>query len=232
MTNTKIYGYCRVSTPTQSIDRQVRNIKAAYPDAIIIQEKYTGTTQDRPLWQRLFKKLNAGDVVVFDSVSRMSRNAEEGVRDYKELYDRGVELRFLKEPAINSNVYRDAAKDTIPLTGGDVDLILAGVNAYLARVRRNQIVVAFEESEREVKNLRQRTREGIETARIAGKQIGNVAGSTHETPKAKAAKEVIRKHCKEFGGSLNDAECIKQAGVSRDSYYRYKKQIIAEGGVC
>ena len=39
----KIYGYCRISRKTQSIDRQVRNIRAAYPDAVILQESFTGT---------------------------------------------------------------------------------------------------------------------------------------------------------------------------------------------
>ena len=39
----KEYGYTRISRKTQSIDRQIRNIKAAYPNAVIIQEAYTGT---------------------------------------------------------------------------------------------------------------------------------------------------------------------------------------------
>ena len=38
-----IYGYCRISTPRQNIERQVRNIRTEYPDAIIIKEIYTGT---------------------------------------------------------------------------------------------------------------------------------------------------------------------------------------------
>ena len=73
-----IYGYCRISTAKQSIDRQIRNIKAEYPTAHIVQEAYTGTSIFRPEWLKLYRILRAGDVVVFDSVSRMSRNAEEG----------------------------------------------------------------------------------------------------------------------------------------------------------
>ena len=68
----KIYGYARISRPQQSIDRQIRNIKSAYPDAVIVQEAYTGTRLDRPEWQKLYRKLNIGDMVVFDSVSRMN----------------------------------------------------------------------------------------------------------------------------------------------------------------
>ena len=82
------YGYCRISQRKQSIDRQIRNIKASYPEAIIIQEAYTGTTIDRKEWNKLYKLVKAGDTIIFDSVSRMSRNAEEGFKAYEELYSR------------------------------------------------------------------------------------------------------------------------------------------------
>lgn len=73
-----VYGYCRISTKQQSIERQVRNIKGLYSKAVIITEAYSGTTIDRPEWNKLYKKVKAGDTVVFDSVSRMSRSADEG----------------------------------------------------------------------------------------------------------------------------------------------------------
>ena len=74
-----IYGYTRISTQKQNILRQVRNILAIYPDARILQEIYTGTKfQGRKELDKLLKKLKASDTVVFDSVSRMSRDAEEG----------------------------------------------------------------------------------------------------------------------------------------------------------
>ena len=69
-----IYGYCRISTAKQSIDRQIRNIKAEYPTAHIVQEAYTGTSIFRPEWLKLYRILKSGDTVVFDSVSQMSRN--------------------------------------------------------------------------------------------------------------------------------------------------------------
>ena len=72
-----IYGYCRISTAKQSIDRQIRNIKAEYPTAHIVQEAYTGTSIFRPEWLKLYRVLKSGDMVVFDSVSRMSRNVGE-----------------------------------------------------------------------------------------------------------------------------------------------------------
>ena len=45
------------------------------------------------------------------------------------------------------------------------------------------------------------------------------------TKKSKSAKEIIRKHSKDFDGTLNDAEVMKLAGISRNSYYKYKREI-------
>ena len=112
-----LYGYARISNPKQSIDRQIRNIKAKYPDAVIVDEAFTGTTSSRPKWQRLFSHVKSGDQIVFDSVSRMSRNAEDGFRDYEALYYRGVELIFLKEPMIDTSTFRNALSSSVPLTG-------------------------------------------------------------------------------------------------------------------
>ena len=78
-----IWGYARVSTPKQKLERQVDNIRRAFPDAVIIQEEFTGATLDRPKWNGLETRLKCGDTVVFDEVSRMSRNAEEGMELYK-----------------------------------------------------------------------------------------------------------------------------------------------------
>ena len=129
------YGYCRISTRKQNIERQVRNILAAYPNAKIIQEIYTGTKMyGRPEWEKIRKKLKAGDTVIFDSVSRMSRDADAGFQLYKTLYKEGIQLIFLKEPHINTAVYQNALKKNISLTGTNVDLILKGINEYLLTV--------------------------------------------------------------------------------------------------
>ena len=105
----QIYGYCRISTPRQNIERQVRNIAAAYPTAHIVREVYTGTAcQGRRELDKLLHCVQPGDTIVFDSVSRMSRSADEGCAMYEELYGRGVTLCFLKEPHINTDTYKQA----------------------------------------------------------------------------------------------------------------------------
>ena len=225
------YGYCRISQRKQSIDRQIRNIKASYPEAIIIQEAYTGTTIDRKEWNKLYKLVKAGDTIIFDSVSRMSRNAEEGFKAYEELYSRGVELVFLKEPHINTTTFKTAMEKAIPMTGTSLDYILDGINKYLLALAKEQIIIAFNQAEKEVADLHQRTKEGIETARLNGKQIGLTAGTKLTTKKSVASKEVILKHSKDFNGTLDDSEVMKLTGLARNTYYKYKREIKAEMGL-
>lgn len=224
----KEYGYCRKSQQKQNIERQIRNIKAEYPNAIIIQEAYTGTTIDRKEWNKLYKAVKAGDTIIFDSVSRMSRNAVEGFTAYEELFRRGVELVFLKEPHINTKTFKTAIETAIPMTGTNLDFILDGVNKYLLALAKEQIIIAFQQAEKEVADLHQRTREGIETARLNGKQIGLKQGTKLNVKKSAPAKEAIRKYSKDFDGVLEDAEVIKLAGISRNTYYKYKRELKAE----
>ena len=224
----KEYGYCRKSQQKQNIERQIRNIKAEYPNAIIIQEAYTGTTIDRKEWNKLYKAVKAGDTIIFDSVSRMSRNAVEGFTAYEELFRRGVELVFLKEPHINTKTFKTAIETAIPMTGTNLDFILDGVNKYLMALAKEQIIIAVQQAEKEVADLHQRTREGIETARLNGQQIGLKQGTKLNVKKSAPAKEAIRKYSKDFDGVSEDAEVIKLAGISRNTYYKYKRELKAE----
>lgn len=221
------YGYCRISTQKQNIDRQVRNIRAAFPNALIVCETYTGTSMERPQWAKLDKALKSGDTVVFDSVSRMSRNASSGVELYERLYRAGVKLVFLKEPHINTATYTAALeRASLQRTGTAVDLILEGIQRYLMELAREQIHIAFAQAQKEVDDLHQRTREGIEMARFNGKQIGQKPGAKLITKKSIAAKAVIQRHSKAFGGSLTDTECMKLIGLARNTFYKYKKEML------
>ena len=221
-----IFGYCRISTDRQNIERQIRNIKKAYPDAIIKQEVYTGTKTDgRKVFEQLLKIVRSGDTIVFDSVSRMSRNAEIGFQVYQELYDKGIELVFLKEPHINTETYKRALSNNIAMTGTKTDIILKAINEYLMELAKEQIIIAFEQSEKEVSDLHQRTKEGIETARRKGKQIGRKQGAAITTKKSIKAKQEILKYSRDFNGTLTDVDCMRMIGIARNTYYRYKAEL-------
>ena len=223
-----IWGYCRISRKQQNIERQIRNIKREYPKAVIVEEVYSGTKVDRPEWVRLHKNLKEGDTIVFDSVSRMSRNAEEGFVMYEELFNRGINLVFLKEHHIDSETYKRATERNIGLTGTNVDYIIDGINKYMLALAKEQIKLAFEQAEKEVEDLHQRTREGIETARLNGKQIGQKTGAKLITKKSIEMKDKIKKMARDFNENMTDAEVIQTLKLARNTYYKYKRELQEE----
>lgn len=236
-----IYGYCRISRRTQNIERQIRNIQEAYPSALLIQEAYTGTkVEGRKEFEKLLKKVKPGDTIVFDSVSRMSRNAEEGFNQYKKWYDNHIELVFLKEPSINTAVTRRTLENRINIT---VDTGKASTDKFFSTIveAMNQLQMdnvyerikeAFDQSQKEVDDLHKRTSEGIETARKAGKQIGQKPGTKFHIKKKKPIMDEIRRKSRDFDGSYTDADLIKILDVSRNTYYKYKKELSQELSAC
>ena len=221
-----VYGYCRVSTTKQKIERQVDNIKKAYPEAIIVKESFSGMTLDRPEFSKILKHVKPGDTICFDEVSRMSRNANEGYELYEYLYNAGVHLVFIKEPYINTDMYRDACNRKIEMTGEEVtDVLIEAMNQVIMILAKKQIQLAFSTAQAEIDYLHQRTSEGVRKAQLNGKNVGRQAGSTVITKKSIYAKNLILKHSISFGGSLTDAEVIKLINIGRNTYYRYKKQL-------
>lgn len=224
------YGYCRISRKTQKIERQIANITKEYPDAVLFTEAYTGTKiEGRKEFNKMLARLKAGDTVIFDSVSRMSRNAEEGIELYFNLYDKGITLVFLKESFINTDVYKESAQQTIDTTGNEIaDLYIEATNKVIRLLARKQIEKAFEQSEKEVADLHERTKEGIREAKRHGKQIGAVKGSTHTVKTKEPKKAEIRRLSKDFKGHNTDKEVMQIVGLARNTYYKYKKEIAEE----
>ena len=140
---------------------------------------------------------------------------------------------FLKEPHINTDTYKQAIENQlqIAVNSGDnatdelMQSIIAALNKYILALAKKQIYLSFEQSEKEVTDLHQRTKEGIQTARLNGKQIGQKTGAKLTTKKSIAAKKEILKHSKDFSGTLSDIDTMKLVGLSRNTYYKYKKEL-------
>lgn len=207
------YGYVRVSTPKQNNERQKRNILNAYPNAIIYEDIHTRTNfSARENWENLMKVILPGDRIIFDSVSRMCGNADEGVIIYEELFDKNIELVFLTEPHINTSVYKEALNKQIELTGTVVDVILEGVNKFFRELAKQQIRIAFEQAEKEVMDIRQRTIDGLQTARIAGR----IGGRPSVDPKIQKKMYMMYFSC-----DYTVEEVLKECHIGRTTLYRY-----------
>lgn len=228
-------GYARVSTPTQKLDRQIKNLKEAYPNIVIISEVYTGSTDNRPKWNKLLRQCRAGIIekIVFDEVSRFSRNAEEAIKEYKELYDLGIELEFIKEPHINSSIYRQSSERKIDIdtekmdteTANLINAVVGGLNDYLMAVAEKQIYLAFDHAQKERELLSKRTSEGLMQAKLMGSKIGRQPGQRIDTRKKRKAIRCIRSNYKLLGGCLTATECMRAAQITKSTFYRYLKEM-------
>lgn len=231
-----VLAYIRVSTKKQNPKRQYDNIgRYAVDNGLFIskyyEDKFTGKEFSRPafdnLKDRVSKELEKGNevTIIFDSVSRMSRTAEDGVKQYFEWYDtKKVNLVFLHEMAISTENYRKSMRE-IGMTGTDADLILKGVNDFLRKLAENQIISAFEQAEKEGRDIKSRVIEGLNASEKKGGRPAPKAGERIETEKSKEAKKFIVKKSQRFNGTLNDTDTMKLAGISRPTFYKYLREI-------
>ena len=155
------------------------------------------------------------------------------VEIYKKLYEKGVNLVFLNEPLINTSVF-DSTKNnllniSIETGNGAVDEYFNGnvqlINKLLMALAEEQIKAAFDQSEKEVSDLHIRISEGLRESRKNGKIFGMPKGAKIKTKKQLGCIDTIKKHCVDFGGSLSDLEVIKLCGISRNSFYKYKREL-------
>lgn len=239
----KTYGYVRVSTTQQKTQRQIDNIKALYPDAIIKEEKQSAKDIDgRSVFKELLGSVKSGDRIIFDEVSRMSRNAEEGYNLYMNLIDKGVNLVFLKQPHINSDEFKRRTQNhmsRISLSDKKIDKLLNGILDLVADFEKENlkenIKLAFEQAENERLLLIRRVTEGKEKSE---KHQGRPEGSKNKgSAKADLIKKIIREQSKDFEGRFSDTKIMREylsninrngKGIARNTYYKYKKELTQE----
>ena len=241
--NEEIIGICRKSRANQNIERQVRNILNKYPNARIIKITCSGAKVigykdfEKVIKEVKENKKNKNYKLVFDSASRMSRDSEGGCELYEDLFNHNVSIEFLKEPQINTDVFRKTLNNQIELqakTGNEatdklINTVIQALNDYTIALAKEQIKKVFDEAETELKNIHQRTSEGLLTAKLNGKRVGTPKGTKLTTKKSIEAKEIIIKHYKVFGnGTLNATETMKLAGIDKNTFYKYKRELLEE----
>ena len=241
--NEEIIGICRKSRANQNIERQVRNILNKYPNARIIKITCSGAKVigykdfEKVIKEVKENKKHKNYKLVFDSASRMSRDSEGGCELYEDLFNHNVSIEFLKEPQINTDVFRKTLNNQIELqakTGNEatdklINTVIQALNYYTIALAKEQIKKVFDEAETELKNIHQRTSEGLLTAKLNGKRVGTPKGTKLTTKKSIQAKEIIIKHYKVFGnGTLNATETMKLAGIDKNTFYKYKRELLEE----
>ena len=137
-----IFGYARVSTEQQNLDRQLDALRK-YGCDIIFNEKMTGTKRDRPELTKLLDRMTEGDTVVIESLSRLGRSTKDLIELTELFQSKGVHLVSLKESI-----------DTSTSTGKLLFTLMSAIAQF----------------ERDV--IADRTREGLKSARARGRTGG------------------------------------------------------------
>lgn len=199
--------------------------------------------KNTPLWQPSPEQQTSTGFECFTAASLLSQYIEPPKYIVNSLLSEGltvlagppkyVTLCFLKEPHINTETYRQTIQRQISpqlktgnaATDSFVSSVIAALNQYTVDLAKEQIRLAFAQAQKEVDDLHQRTREGMLTAKLNGKQIGQKRGRKLVVKKAAACKDAIKKYSKDFDGTLSDADCIKLIGIARNTYYKYKWEL-------
>lgn len=149
----KTFGYIRVSSKDQNEDRQRETMfKEGINERDLLIDKISGKDFNRPEYQLLKKMVRKGDIVVFDSITRMGRNMNDTMKEYEWFVENGIQLRFVKESMINTTNDKD-------------DVMKQAIQKIILT-----LLTAFAEKERD--EIRIRQAEGIAIAKAKGKHLG------------------------------------------------------------
>ncbi|PIM74525.1 recombinase family protein [Fusobacterium polymorphum] len=210
-----LYGYARVSSKDQNLDRQIALlIENGVEERNIFKEKKSGKNfQDREEYQKLLNVLNVGDTVILTELDRLGRNMQEIEKEYNRLVvGRGCNLKFLKEDFLSTTSSGDN-----PLFRDVVQPILLKLMGYMAQKEREKTL----QRQRDAYNNMEKDAKGRLITK-AGKVIGRQA--RYET-----LKEDEKKLIKDWiNGKISCLRVSKILTISRPTLYKIKKEYLEE----
>lgn len=192
-----IYGYARVSTREQNLDRQLAAFREfGIMTQNIFCDRASGKDFDRPAWIKLMDAIANGDVLVIKSIDRLGRNYDEIICMWKHLHvEIGVDIVVLDMPLL------DTRRNQNGLTGELISDIVLQLLSYVAQIERE--------------NIHARQAEGIVAAKARGVSFGR--------PRKKPPRDWTRVKQEYLCGNLTSAEACKAVNVSRGTFFKWLK---------
>lgn len=210
-----LYGYARVSSREQNLERQIAALlDAGVEERNIFKEKKSGKNfQDREEYQKLLEVLNVGDTIILTELDRLGRNMQEIEKEYQRLVvGRGCHLKFLKEDFLSTTSSGDN-----PLFRDVVQPILLKLMGYMAQQEREKTL----QRQRDAYNNMQKDEKGRLITK-AGKVIGRQA-------KYNSLKEDEKKLIKDWiNGKISCLRVSKILTISRPTLYKIKREYLEE----
>lgn len=199
------YGYARVSSRDQNLDRQMDALAAfGVPSANVFSDKASGKDFDRPAYRRLVSAMRPGDVLVVKSIDRLGRNYNEILEEWRRLTKTmGCAVAVIDMPLLDT---RSSRSD---VTGTFISDIVLQLLSYVAQVERDSI--------------RQRQAEGIASAQARGVRFGR---PPKKRPKCyEETKGLI------YSGSITKREAAARLRVSVTTLEKWLREDEGRGAV-
>lgn len=192
----KVFGYIRVSSQDQNIDRQLQEmIELGISERDIFIDRQSGKNFDRPQYKALKAILRIGDILYIKSIDRFGRNSREIKKEWEEITrELGADIKVLDMPILDTTQYKD-------LIGNFVSNLVLEVLSFVA--------------EQERINIKQRQQEGIAIAKSKGKHLGR--------PKAKFPDcwEHVYKEWK--SKNILGIEAMERLKLKKSTFYKLVK---------
>lgn len=200
----KVFGYIRVSSKDQNIDRQMKEmLDLGIEERDIFIDKESGKDFDRPNYQALKRFLRKGDILYIKSIDRFGRNSRQIKREWEEITQEiGADIRVIDMPLLDTTQYKDTLGTFVS------DLVLQ-VLAFVA--------------ERERENIKQRQREGIAIAKAKGKHLGRPA-ITLETLTPDQRRLLEDNYGRWKRKEITAVQFMKVLGLKKGTFYKLMKE--------
>ncbi|WP_439741162.1 recombinase family protein [Bacillus pseudomycoides] len=196
----KKFGYVRVSSKDQNEERQIQNMKdLGIEDRDIFIDKESGKNMERENYQMLKRLVRTGDTIVFDSLTRLGRNMNDTLEEFRYYEKHRVNLQFIKEPYINVNYTGESTNDVIQ-----------------SAIQKATLTILSAFAEKERIDIKQRQAEGIALARKQGRRLGR--------PPVEITEEFMDAYKEWKSGSITAVGAMKKYGIKRSSFYKLAKQ--------
>lgn len=196
----KKFGYVRVSSKDQNEERQIQNMKdLGIEERDIFIDKESGKNMERENYQMLKRLVRTGDTIVFDSLTRLGRNMNDTLEEFRYYEKHKVNLQFIKEPYINVNYTGESTNDVIQ-----------------SAIQKATLTILSAFAEKERIDIKQRQAEGIALARKQGKRLGR--------PPVEITEEFMDAYKEWKSGSITAVGAMKKYGIKRSSFYKLAKQ--------
>lgn len=195
---TKIYGYARVSSREQNLDRQLDALaEFGLEESQIYSDKASGKDFNRPQWKRLMRRLHTGDVLVVKSIDRFGRNYEEIIAEWRRITkEKSVHVVVLDMPLLDTRERPDN------VTGAFIADLVLQLLSYVAQVERE--------------NIKQRQAEGIAAAKARGVRFGR--------PPKKRPDCYTTIRASYLGGRITRSEAAKCMGVCPNTFDKWLRE--------